>query len=216
MRKVKIAYIFNFICLVIIFVSNILNYVYKVSKCNKYIINVQVINNNNYKENLTEINNLNVFNDFKDYEKKNLNLKMFFFCISFISCGYVFLQQMIPSINAIVCDLFYSILNYVCIIFNIFYGIISFLLILKINKVKKVDKNINNVMNNDKYNDINWENYGNLKNKCELNIILNIIIIIFCIIISLLCVYGLINIEYRYSDKGRKEEEASDISNSQK
>ena len=216
MRKVKIAYIFNFICLVIIFVSNILNYVYKVSKCNKYIINVQVINNNNYKENLTEINNLNVFNDFKDYEKKNLNLKMFFFCISFISGGYIFLQQINPYINSIVCNLFYSILNYVCIIFNIFYGIISFLLILKINKVKKVDKNINNVMNNDKYNDINWENYGNLKNKCELNIILNIIIIIFCIIVSLLCVYGLINIEYRYSDKGRKEEVASDISNSQK
>ena len=216
MRKLKIVYIINFICLIIILVMNILNYVYKVSKCNKYIINIELINNNNYKENLTEINNLNVFNDFKNYEKKTLNLKIFFFCLSFISGGYIFLQQMIPDINAIVCNLFFSILNYICIIFNLIYGILSFILILKINKIKKVDKNINNVMNNVIYNNINWENYGNLKNKCELNIILNIIITIFCFIVSLLCVYGLINIEYRYSDKGRKEEEASDISNSQK
>ena len=83
MRKLKIIYIINFICLIIILVTNILNYIYKISKCNKYNINVELINNNNYKENLTEINNLNTLYDFKKYEKKTLNLKMFFICISF-------------------------------------------------------------------------------------------------------------------------------------
>ena len=63
-------------------------------------------------------------------------------------------------------------------------------------------------MNNIEYNNIIWEKYGNLNNKCELNIIINIIIIVFCFIVSFLCLYGLINIEYRYSDNGTKDEDS--------
>ena len=128
--------------------------------------------------------------------------------ISFISGGYIFLQQINPYINSIVCNLFYSVLNYFCIILNCVYAIVSLILILRINKIKKVEKNINDVMNNVEYNNIIWEKYGNLNNKCELNIIINIIIIIFCFIVSFLCLYGLINIEYRYSDNGTKDEDS--------
>ena len=215
MRKLKIVYIINFICLIIILITNILNFVYKISKSNKFNINIELIKDNNYKEYLSEINNLKVFDNFKNYENNALSTRIFFLSISFISGGYIFLQQINPYINSIVCNLFYSVLNYFCIIFNFVYAIISLILILKINKIKKVEKNINNVMNNIEYNNIIWEKYGNLNNKCELNIILNIIIIIFCFIVLSLCLYGLINIEYRYSDDGRTNEEDSDISNSQ-
>ena len=215
MRKLKIVYIINFICLIIILISNILNFVYKISKSNKFNINIELINDNNYKEYLSEINNLKVFDNFKNYEKNALVTRIFFFGISFISGGYIFLQQINPYINSIVCNLFYSVLNYFCMIFNCVCAIVSLILILRINKIKKVEKNINNVMNNVEYNNIIWEKYGNLNNKCELNIILNIIIIIFCFIVLSLCLYGLINIEYRYSDKERTKDEDSDISNSQ-
>ena len=214
MRKLKIVYIINFICLIIILITNILNFVYKISKSNKFNINIELINDNNYKEYLSEINNLEVFDNFKNYEKNALGTRIFFLSISFISGGYIFLQQMNPYINSIVCNLFYSVLNYFCIIFNSVYSIVSLILILRIKKIKKVEKNINDVMNNVEYNNIIWEKYGNLNNKCELNIILNIIIIIFCFIVSFLCLYGLINIEYRYSDNGTKDED-SDISDSQ-
>ena len=214
MRKLKIVYIINFICLIIILISNILNFVYKISKSNKFNINIELINDNNYKEYLSEINNLKVFDNFKNYEKNALGSRIFFLSISFISGGYIFLQQMNPYINSIVCNLFYSVLNYFCIILNCVYAIVSLILILRINKIKKVEKNINDVMNNVEYNNIIWEKYGNLNNKCELNIIINIIIIIFCFIVSFLCLYGLINIEYRYSDNGNKDED-SDISDSQ-
>ena len=214
MRKLKIVYIINFICLIIILITNILNFVYKISKSNKFNINIELINDNNYKEYLSEINNLKVFDNFKNYEKNVLGTRIFFLSISFISGGYIFLQQMNPYINSIVCNLFYSVLNYFCIIFNSVYSIVSLILILRIKKIKKVEKNINDVMNNVEYNNIIWEKYGNLNNKCELNIIINIIIIIFCFIVSFLCLYGLINIEYRYSDNGNKDED-SDISDSQ-
>lgn len=214
MRKLKIVYIINFICLIIILISNILNFVYKISKSNKFNINIELINDNNYKEYLSEINNLKVFDNFKNYEKNALGSRIFFLSISFISGGYIFLQQMNPYINSIVCNLFYSVLNYFCIIFNSVYSIVSLILILRIKKIKKVEKNINDVMNNVEYNNIIWEKYGNLNNKCELNIIINIIIIVFCFIVSFLCLYGLINIEYRYSDNGNKDED-SDISDSQ-
>ena len=214
MRKLKIVYIINFICLIIILITNILNFVYKISKSNKFNINIELINDNNYKEYLSEINNLKVFDNFKNYEKNVLGTRIFFLSISFISGGYIFLQQMNPYINSIVCNLFYSVLNYFCIIFNSVYSIVSLILILRIKKIKKVEKNINNVMNNVEYNNIIWEKYGNLNNKCELNIIINIIIIVFCFIVSFLCLYGLINIEYRYSDNGNKDED-SDISDSQ-
>ena len=214
MRKLKIVYIINFICLIIILITNILNFVYKISKSNKFNINIELINDNNYKEYLSEINNLKVFDNFKNYEKNVLGTRIFFLSISFISGGYIFLQQMNPYINSIVCNLFYSVLNYFCIIFNSVYSIVSLILILRIKKIKKVEKNINDVMNNVEYNNIIWEKYGNLNNKCELNIIINIIIIVFCFIVSFLCLYGLINIEYRYSDNGNKDED-SDISDSQ-
>ena len=214
MRKLKIVYIINFICLIIILITNILNFVYKISKSNKFNINIELINDNNYKEYLSEINNLKVFDNFKNYEKNALGSRIFFLSISFISGGYIFLQQMNPYINSIVCNLFYSVLNYFCIIFNSVYSIVSLILILRIKKIKKVEKNINDVMNNVEYNNIIWEKYGNLNNKCELNIIINIIIIVFCFIVSFLCLYGLINIEYRYSDNGNKDED-SDISDSQ-
>ena len=214
MRKLKIVYIINFICLIIILIANILNFVYKISKSNKFNINIELIKDNNYKEYLSEINNLKVFDNFKNYENNSLGTRIFFLSISFISGGYIFLQQMNPYINSIVCNLFYSVLNYFCIIFNSVYSIVSLILILRIKKIKKVEKNINDVMNNVEYNNIIWEKYGNLNNKCELNIIINIIIIIFCFIVSFLCLYGLINIEYRYSDNGNKDED-SDISDSQ-
>ena len=214
MRKLKIVYIINFICLIIILIANILNFVYKISKSNKFNINIELIKDNNYKEYLSEINNLKVFDNFKNYEKNALGSRIFFLSISFISGGYIFLQQMNPYINSIVCNLFYSVLNYFCIIFNSVYSIVSLILILRIKKIKKVEKNINDVMNNVEYNNIIWEKYGNLNNKCELNIIINIIIIVFCFIVSFLCLYGLINIEYRYSDNGNKDED-SDISDSQ-
>jgi hypothetical protein len=214
MRKLKIVYIINFICLIIILITNILNFVYKISKSNKFNINIELIKDNNYKEYLSEINNLKVFDNFKNYENNTLVTRIFFLSISFISGGYIFLQQINPYINSIVCNLFYSVLNYFCIILNCVYAIVSLILILRINKIKKVEKNINDVMNNVEYNNIIWEKYGNLNNKCELNIIINIIIIIFCFIVSFLCLYGLINIEYRYSDKGTKDED-SDISDSQ-
>ena len=214
MRKLKIVYIINFICLIIILIANILNFVYKISKSNKFFINIELINNNNYNEYLSEINNLKVFDNFKNYENNTLVTRIFFLSISFISGGYIFLQQINPYINSIVCNLFYSVLNYFCIILNCVYAIVSLILILRINKIKKVEKNINDVMNNVEYNNIIWEKYGNLNNKCELNIIINIIIIIFCFIVSFLCLYGLINIEYRYSDNGTKDED-SNISDSQ-
>ena len=214
MRKLKIVYIINFICLIIILIANILNFVYKISKSNKFNINIELINDNNYKEYLSEINNLKVFDNFKNYENNTLVTRIFFLSISFISGGYIFLQQINPYINSIVCNLFYSVLNYFCIILNCVYAIVSLILILRINKIKKVEKNINDVMNNVEYNNIIWEKYGNLNNKCELNIIINIIIIIFCFIVSFLCLYGLINIEYRYSDNGTKDED-SNISDSQ-
>ena len=214
MRKLKIVYIINFICLIIILIANILNFVYKISKSNKFNINIELINDNNYKEYLSEINNLKVFDNFKNYENNTLVTRIFFLSISFISGAYIFLQQINPYINSIVCNLFYSVLNYFCIIFNSVYSIVSLILILRIKKIKKVEKNINDVMNNVEYNNIIWEKYGNLNNKCELNIIINIIIIIFCFIVSFLCLYGLINIEYRYSDNGTKDED-SNISDSQ-
>ena len=214
MRKLKIVYIINFICLIIILIANILNFVYKISKSNKFNINIELIKDNNYKEYLSEINNLKVFDNFKNYENNSLVTRIFFLSISFISGGYIFLQQINPYINSIVCNLFYSVLNYFCIILNCVYAIVSLILILRINKIKKVEKNINDVMNNVEYNNIIWEKYGNLNNKCELNIIINIIIIIFCFIVSFLCLYGLINIEYRYSDNGTKDED-SNISDSQ-
>lgn len=214
MRKLKIVYIINFICLIIILIANILNFVYKISKSNKFNINIELIKDNNYKEYLSEINNLKVFDNFKNYENNTLVTRIFFLSISFISGGYIFLQQINPYINSIVCNLFYSVLNYFCIILNCVYAIVSLILILRINKIKKVEKNINDVMNNVEYNNIIWEKYGNLNNKCELNIIINIIIIIFCFIVSFLCLYGLINIEYRYSDNGTKDED-SNISDSQ-
>ena len=214
MRKLKIVYIINFICLIIILIANILNFVYKISKSNKFNINIELIKDNNYKEYLSEINNLKVFDNFKNYENNTLVTRIFFLSISFISGAYIFLQQINPYINSIVCNLFYSVLNYFCIILNCVYAIVSLILILRINKIKKVEKNINDVMINVEYNNIIWEKYGNLNNKCELNIIINIIIIIFCFIVSFLCLYGLINIEYRYSDNGTKDED-SNISDSQ-
>lgn len=79
MRKLKIVYIINFICLIIILISNILNFVYKISKSNKFNINIELINDNNYKEYLSEINNLEVFDNFKNYEKNALVTRIFFF-----------------------------------------------------------------------------------------------------------------------------------------
>jgi hypothetical protein len=209
MRKLKIVYIINFICLLIVLISNILEMVYKISKTNKYEIDTELLSNNENKENFSEINNLNMFLDFKKFEKNYLELRMLFLSFGFLSGGYIFIQQIIPKVNAIVCNLFYSGLNYVCMIFNFISFIFSLILILKINKIKKVDKDINNIMKGFQYKNKNWENYGNINKKCEFNLILNFIILIFCIIIIIFCIYGLVNIEYRFSDKGRNDDEDS-------